>query len=53
MGFFSKTPKPPPPNENLSKVSPSHEWTYYDDQGKHRVNCNCDTGRDHTTPRER
>lgn len=52
MGFWRKTPPQPEPNDNLGTVSPSHQHTWYDDQGhKHSNTCNCDTGQNHTTPR--
>lgn len=53
MGFFRKAPQHPTPNENLSTVSPSHQHTWYDQNGdKQRNTCNCDTGKDHVTPKE-
>lgn len=54
MGFFRKSPPPAgEPNDNLSTQSPAHTHTWWDDRGnKQQTRCTCDTGRDHTTPRE-
>jgi hypothetical protein len=44
----------PPYDLNLKSISNKHKHIWWDFQGKKKKSeCNCDTGHDHTTPREK
>lgn len=47
------SPPRPDPDPDLPKVNPVHYHTWWNTDGvKQETSCTCDTGRNHTTPRE-